>query len=166
MTTRERWIVYPLLFLALGIALRDKILPPSLIEAERIRCDRLETDETACGSLTVFGRGNRELMYLGMATNGTGRLELRGVDGATAEAIGTGPSGRSGVVETLARGGIPQVQLRSTSRGGAIAVVDRQGSVSQVWTIGDADPNRGQVRPGFWERILKHDRRTPATRGE
>ena len=29
MSTRERWIVYPLLFMTLGIALRDKIMPPA-----------------------------------------------------------------------------------------------------------------------------------------
>jgi hypothetical protein len=155
MTTRERWIVYPLLFLTLGIALRDKIMPPSLIEAERIRCDRLETDETTCQSLTVWGRGNRELIHLGTATNGTGRFEIRGVDGATAVVVGTDSSGRSGVVETLARGGIPQVQLRSTPRGGAIAVIDGQGSVSQVWTIGEVDPKSARVRPSFWERMVR-----------
>ena len=155
MTTRERWIVYPLLFLALGIALRDKLIPPTLIEAEQIRCDRLETEETACQSLSVTSPGNRELIHLGTAANGMGRFELRGVDGATVVAVGTDPAGRSGVVETLAHGGIAQVQLRSTARGGAVAVIDREGSGSQVWTIGIADGTSKDEPQDLWETILR-----------
>jgi hypothetical protein len=37
MTTRERWIVYPLLFLALGTAIKPKLVP-----AERVTCRFLE----------------------------------------------------------------------------------------------------------------------------
>jgi hypothetical protein len=43
MTERERWIVYPLLFLALGAALRDKL-------SEQTRTRRLE-----CQELIVYG---------------------------------------------------------------------------------------------------------------
>lgn len=43
MTERERWIVYPLLFLALGAALRDKL-------SEHTKTRRLE-----CQELIVFG---------------------------------------------------------------------------------------------------------------
>lgn len=39
MTERERWIVYPLLFLALGAALRDKLA--KLTRAENIVCQRV-----------------------------------------------------------------------------------------------------------------------------
>jgi hypothetical protein len=35
MTSRERWTVYPLLFLAIGLALRAATIPP----AERRRAD-------------------------------------------------------------------------------------------------------------------------------
>jgi len=38
MSERERWIVYPLLFLTLGIALRDKVIQPI---ADEVRCRRL-----------------------------------------------------------------------------------------------------------------------------
>jgi hypothetical protein len=43
MTERERWIVYPLLFLALGAALRDKL-------SDQTRTKRIE-----CQELIVFG---------------------------------------------------------------------------------------------------------------
>src|SRR5262245_14052319 len=39
MTERERWIVYPLLFLALGAGLRDKLF--TVTKAKTIVCERL-----------------------------------------------------------------------------------------------------------------------------
>lgn len=41
MTERERWIVYPLLFLALGASLRDKFGGPEAVDATRVRCDEI-----------------------------------------------------------------------------------------------------------------------------
>ena len=46
MTERERWIVYPLLFLALGTALRDKIF--NLTQSQKVVCE----------SLAVFTNGD------------------------------------------------------------------------------------------------------------
>ena len=42
MSERERWIVYPLLFFALGAGLRDKLL------------QRVESKEVICESLTII----------------------------------------------------------------------------------------------------------------
>ncbi len=36
MSDRERWIVYPLLFLAIGMSLRDKTLPTTRVLTEKI----------------------------------------------------------------------------------------------------------------------------------
>jgi hypothetical protein len=36
MSDRERWIVYPLLFLAIGMSLRDKTLPTKKIMTEKL----------------------------------------------------------------------------------------------------------------------------------
>ncbi len=36
MSDRERWIVYPLLFLSLGLSLRDKMLPSREIKTHRV----------------------------------------------------------------------------------------------------------------------------------
>ncbi len=48
MTSRERWTVYPLLFLALGLAVRAAVLtderlaePLETVEAERVECRSL-----------------------------------------------------------------------------------------------------------------------------
>lgn len=46
MSERERWIVYPLLFLALGTALRDKIF--NLTQSQKVVCE----------SLAVFKNGD------------------------------------------------------------------------------------------------------------
>jgi hypothetical protein len=56
MSTRERWIVYPLLFLTLGIVMRDKIIPPKILQvqgiaAEQIRCSQLQVDMALCNRL-------------------------------------------------------------------------------------------------------------------
>src|SRR5689334_12039582 len=47
MTELERWIVYPLLFLALGVALRDKFVGTT---SRTIRCEELIVEEEANGN--------------------------------------------------------------------------------------------------------------------
>lgn len=42
MTERERWILYPLLFLALGAALRDKVVPPEKLEGGLVQANAVE----------------------------------------------------------------------------------------------------------------------------
>ncbi len=52
MTERERWIVYPLLFLCLGVSLRDKVTHSTtakLIDAELIRCQAIQVGEIEPG---------------------------------------------------------------------------------------------------------------------
>ena len=79
MSTRERWIVYPLLFLTLGIVMRDKIRAPGPFQANevtagQIHCGQLQVDQwlqgiavrtfsaagIAAGNTALAGRsGNR-----------------------------------------------------------------------------------------------------------
>jgi hypothetical protein len=51
MTERERWIVYPLLFLALGASIRDKVL-------REVQTSDLRADEIRCKSLVVLDKDN------------------------------------------------------------------------------------------------------------
>lgn len=53
MNERERWIVYPLLFLALGAALRDKIIKTT--ESQRIKCQGLVVVDAEDRPLLVLG---------------------------------------------------------------------------------------------------------------
>jgi hypothetical protein len=72
MSERERWIVYPLLFFALGAALRDKFLQQ--VTTKELRCDRIATDElicrggVACEGVVVLDPENpdRRLIELGL----------------------------------------------------------------------------------------------------
>lgn len=41
MSNRERWVIYPLLFLALGFALKPKFVPPEKFKCRLIECDEL-----------------------------------------------------------------------------------------------------------------------------
>ena len=78
MTSRERWTIYPLLLLAIGIALRDQF-PSSgtrfvgRLEAAQIICDELAVREPVQGAVrfdnllvnriyTLDGQGNRILV--------------------------------------------------------------------------------------------------------
>jgi len=69
MSTRERWTIYPLLFLALGAALRDKLT--ASVDSRFVTCEdleivdhqgqvqlRLTSHDGASGKLTVFERGD------------------------------------------------------------------------------------------------------------
>lgn len=53
MSERERWIVYPLLFLALGAALRDKIIKTT--ESQRIKCQGLWVLDSNDETLLLLG---------------------------------------------------------------------------------------------------------------
>ena len=59
MTDRERWVVYPLLFLALGVSLRDKL--GGQLTSKIISCQKLVIEDEPVGSreprpLAVLGR--------------------------------------------------------------------------------------------------------------
>jgi len=145
MTTRERWIVYPLLFLTLGIALRDKIIPSSVkatdLTAQKIQCNQLEVGQwircpqmeagnVHCrGIFTVANPKGEERIRIGVTPGKTGRLELCGQDGKPAVVIGAGKRGRSGMIETFSDKGAPLVQIHSTDGGGIVTTVDREQKV-------------------------------------
>ncbi len=66
MSQRERWVVYPLLFLALGLALRDKLVPPRSLTAGVVLCDHLEVLGPAnCHRLTVRDAAGHTALVLG-----------------------------------------------------------------------------------------------------
>jgi hypothetical protein len=88
MTERERWVVYPLLFLALGAALRDKLI------------DRTTTKSIVCEELAVVdhepttGEPARILAKIGRepGANGAGYLWINGnidvIDGDATGQVG------------------------------------------------------------------------------
>jgi len=95
MSTRERWTVYPLLFLAIGLALRAVALPP-----ERLELDTLEAARVFCGEIVVENDDGTKLIHIGRVKGaGGGRIEISDREGHEAVALGTGPEGRDGSIE-------------------------------------------------------------------
>ena len=113
MTTRERWTVYPLLFLAIGLAMRAQSGTPDL--NGRIRCEILEAASVVCQKLRVESADGTTLVHLGRVTGGGGgRIEIRDARGNDSMAVGT-RSGRSeGGVEFFERDGHESARLTST----------------------------------------------------
>ena len=62
MSDRERWIVYPLLFLAIGMSLRDKTLPTK----------RLVTQK-----LVVLNDNDASVVEIGATAEGNGAIRAR-----------------------------------------------------------------------------------------
>ena len=111
MTIRERWTVYPLLFLAIGLAVRATSIPPELFAAARI--DRLE-----CREIVVAGDDGTLLIHMGRVTGGGGgRIEVRDSRGLEAVAIGTRPGRREGAVEFFEIDGRESGRLTTTGLG-------------------------------------------------
>ncbi len=86
MTTRERWIVYPLLFLSLGIALRDKVMPPMHTNSFPLTAQRIEAETIRCNTL-LAGQAEFKSMAADKMTwrvanidAGALRLDLRAPD--------------------------------------------------------------------------------------
>ena len=136
MTTRERWIVYPLLFLSLGIALRDKLIPTSVraidLTAPKVRCNQLEVasvrclGKLECGVLALADPEGNERIRMGVLSDRAGQIEICGEDGKTVVVIGADAKGESGIVQTFSTKGDPLVQLRATEGGGALLLNDRE----------------------------------------
>jgi hypothetical protein len=106
MTSRERWTVYPLLFLAIGLAIRAAVLPPERFDAARI--DTLEAVRVSCREIVVEADDGTVLIHMGRVIgDGGGRIEIKDRQGIDAIAIGTQPNGRAGVVECYDETGQP-----------------------------------------------------------
>lgn len=93
MTHRERWTVYPLLFLSLGVALRDEFVPT------------LEADLIRCRGMVVTGADGADLVRLDGGRHG-GRLELNDGQGRPLVILERGAKG--GAVITYNSRGVPR----------------------------------------------------------
>ena len=109
MSTRERWIVYPLLFMTLGIALRDKVIPRNRLAVGTVVCNRLQSSRAECHTLLVNNTAGRPVVVARTDAN-------------------TG----AGTVETFTAQGIPQVRLFSTDTGGMLTTIGHAGKVLLV----------------------------------
>lgn len=84
MTDRERWTVYPLLFLALGVAVKDKIA--KFVSVSDVYCHRvivtdregreqvLITSSPSGGQVHVIENGGRDRLSIGGSSAGIERV--------------------------------------------------------------------------------------------
>lgn len=115
MTSRERWTVYPLLFLALGLAMRAIVVPQGEFDAARVGA--LESTRVVCKEIVIENDDGTILVHMGrVVQGGGGRIEIRDKDGTDAIAIGTRPDDRDGVVEFFDADGSPEGQLSAPTR--------------------------------------------------
>jgi len=86
MTSRERWTVYPLLLLAIGLALRAATLaePP----VATLRCAGLEAEAVTCRELLVTAADGTVLVHVGAVVGGGGGILVKDSAGIDAVAIG------------------------------------------------------------------------------
>ncbi len=89
MTQRERWIIYPLVFLALGTALRDKFMVPEQIRAQEIlaasiKCEQIEANKSVANEATASRLTSQQVVVV--TPTDDPRIMLATVDVAPNEA--------------------------------------------------------------------------------
>jgi hypothetical protein len=109
MSTRERWIVYPLLFLALGTAIKPKLVP-----AERMACRILE----------VVDRELRPRIRLTAGPSDDGEIKIVNRGGTPVVMLKSDAATRAGLIETLSDDGRVQTAMMSSAAGGEVAAFD------------------------------------------
>jgi hypothetical protein len=106
MSSRERWTVYPLLFLAIGLAVRAAALPAERFET--LAAGAVEAEQIVCREIVVTGTDGTVLVHIGRVVGGGGgRIEIKDAGGVDAIAVGTRPAGRDGAVEFFDARGQP-----------------------------------------------------------
>ena len=148
MTDRERWIIYPLVFLTLGIALRNQFLPTRRfgavdlrageLSAQRVVCKELVTEKGECLQQFQFNEAlGKHISTLGLAECvqlKVGNAECRALlitnpEGKPVILAGADKDSQSGIIQTMNRNGMPLVRLSGTDTGGMVTTVGLGGKV-------------------------------------
>ncbi len=103
MTSRERWTVYPLLFLSLGMGLRSRL-----------------TGTVQCENLVIASRDGKPVARLHATADHRGQLEFITPDGKVTLVEGTSPDGQSGMLEMFGVDGRPLVAIGVNMFGGGL----------------------------------------------
>jgi hypothetical protein len=92
MSDRERWTVYPLLFLALGLAMRAVLVPPA-------EMGELDVVRLLCREIVVKDGEGRVMLHLGRVAEGGGRIEINDAEGDARMSLGSCPPQPSAAIE-------------------------------------------------------------------
>jgi hypothetical protein len=123
MTDRERWTVYPLLFLTLGIAVKDKIV--RLTDADTVNCKQLIIHDRQNRAQVVISSTPEGGMLTDAGTIACKRLVVQDQQGRSQVVLAATPSG--GLVRTSGLGNGFDVLLGHTDRIGGLMFVDPAG---------------------------------------
>jgi hypothetical protein len=126
MSTRERWIVYPLLFLALGAAIKPKL---EALEAGAPGASTvdLDVDRIRCRALYVVGADNRPRIRMAPAlTSGEGELQITDERGKAMVRLRAEAASRGGLIETLREDGSIQTAMMSNADGGEVVAFNNE----------------------------------------
>lgn len=137
MSERERWTIYPLLFLALGASLKDKILPDRDIEATLIRCQQLEVVDRdrevkarmnanllaapliLARDARILGANDEPRISLGTNPHDAPRLEFFGNDRKPVLLLATDEENTTGMVITFDANDAPHFMITASVRAAA-----------------------------------------------
>lgn len=129
MTDRERWTVYPLLFLALGVAMHDKVF--KFTDIARVQCESL-----LCKTLVVTDEQGRQQVVL-TSNRGGGIVQSENMlcqtlvvtdETGNQKVIVSSDSG-GGIVQAPGNTGHPNVLLGHAQRLSGLLFVDGEGRV-------------------------------------
>jgi hypothetical protein len=96
MSTKERWTVYPLLLLAIGLALRGQLL----LQEEAPGKPTLSAEAVVCRELAIVGESGKIIVHAGRVKGGGGgRIEIRDGQGVDTLGLGTTADSRDAAVE-------------------------------------------------------------------
>jgi hypothetical protein len=157
MTERERWIVYPLLFFALGASLRDKFMQQ--VSTKELVCRRIDCEgPIACEGVVVLDPNNKSQPHVQL-----GRVEpAEGAAGQPPTRFGVlilrdsngkelcGVTNNELFVRTISCEGLKVVDPANPTR--AIAAFLQNGI-----TLWDAD-NPARVLAGLWSAVVRTDK--------
>jgi hypothetical protein len=116
MSDRERWIVYPLLLMALGLALQPKF---KTLDAQfgEVKCAKLTCNELAVGDAQVARHLDAAQLKTGVAALGILKAEAANID------IVNSKLQNSQHVRVTDAAGMLHAEVRSTNSGGQFDVV-------------------------------------------
>jgi antitoxin (DNA-binding transcriptional repressor) of toxin-antitoxin stability system len=164
MTSRDRWTIYPLLFLAIGLGLNANIqgqADHSAFEGNLVRGKKLDGDVVLCKELVVINDDGKPVVQIAANKTGGGILQARNGTGTVQTVLSADPPGfESEVLRgkkldgdvvickeliVLNDDGKPVVEMTANQKSGAGVWQARNGT-GTVQAVLSADPPGGVLR--------------------